>query len=222
MFSDFYHSFYYSFLIIAATFCTLYFNKVDKAFRWLSFLVIITLLSELTAKYISIGLHKPNSIVYHIFTSVEYGMYAVIYKMFFNNSKRWNTFLIVSFIVLAISEIFNTVYLQPLLVSNTNIMIAESVLLVALSLGLFIRIRETPVYNNILKEGVFWFNSAVLVYYSFNILVWGFHNIKIYQLKNPPNIIYNINLLFSGLLYLVYAASVFLNYFSCRKTTMKA
>jgi hypothetical protein len=220
MFTDFYRSFYYGFLIIAAAISLLYFKKVDKTFRWLCLLIILTLISELTAYYISQHHTKPNNIVYHIFTPVEYFMYAMIYKMFFDD-KKWTKILSTSIAFLIGAEILNTFFFQSLEEDPTNIMIAESVLLVFLSLRLFINIRQTPVYENILNEGVFWFNSAVLFYYSFDILVWGLHHIKVYLLKDPPIIIYSINLLFSGFLYIVYAASILLNYSSLNKIARK-
>lgn len=220
MFKDFYHSFYYCLLITASIVSMIAVVKADKTFKWICYLVIITLMSELTAKYVSFSLLKSNNIVYHIFTPIEYALYAVIYKMFFE-SKKWNAFLFLSAAGLAVLEILNTLFFQPIRVTNTNVMITESVLLVFLSLGLFIKIREAPIYENILNEGIFWFNSTVLIYYSFNILIWGFHNIKVYQMKNPPSVIYEINLLFSGALYAVYAAAILLNAISNRRVVKR-
>lgn len=214
MFTDFYRAFYYSFLIIAAVISLLYFKKVDKTFRSVCLLTILTLISELIAKYFSFH-RKPNGIVYIIFTPVEYFIYVVIYKTFFDE-KKWAKILFISVACLVFAEVVNIIFFQPANEAPTNIMNIESVLLVILSLKLFINIREKPVYENVLNEGVFWFNSAVLIYYSFDILFWGFHNI-VFRLSNPPTIIYNGLLLFSGLLYIVYAVSVLLNFNSVNK-----
>jgi len=209
MFTDFYRAFYYSFLIIAAVIGLLYFKKVDKTFRWVCLLIILTLISELIAKYFSLH-RKPNGIVYIIFTPVEYFVYVMIYTSFFDD-KKWSKILFTSVACLVFAGIINTIFFQPAIETPTNTMNIESVLLVVLSLKLFINIREKPVYENVLSEGVFWFNSAVLIYYSFDILFWGFHNIA-FRLRNPPAIIYNGLLLFSGLLYIVYAVSVLVNF----------
>ena len=221
MFTDFYRFFYYSILIISAIISIMYFSKVDKTFKWVCILIILTLASELMAKFVvPLNLYKSNNIVYHIFTIVEYFMYTIIYKMFFKN-KKWDAILLICFVSLTIAAIFNTIFFQPFHVTPTNIMLAESVLLVFLSLSLFIRIRAIAAFDNILKEGIFWFNSVVLFYYSFNILVWGFHNIMIYQLEEPPKIVYDILLLFSGLLYIAYTTSIVLNHFSTKKLQVK-
>lgn len=218
MFTDSYRACYYSFLIIAAVISLLYYKKVDRTFRWLCILVILTLISELIARYFSFH-RKPNGIVYVIFTPIEYYIYAMIYKMFFGD-KKWTTILFISVACLIFLEVINTIFFQPTYEIPTNVMNVESVLLVTLALKLFISIREKPVYENVLSEGVFWFNSAVLLYYSFDILIWGFHSI-VYHLQDPPMIIYHILLLFSGFLYVVYAISVLLNYVSVSKAVTK-
>ena len=219
MFTDFYRAFYYSVLIIAAAIGLLYIAKVDKAFRWICLLLILTTISELVARYFK-SHHENNNIVYVIFTPVEYFVYAMIYKMFFDD-KKWTKILFISVAGLIFLELINTIFFQPISETPTNIMDIESVLLVILSLKLFISIREKPVFDNILKEGVFWFNSAVLFYYSFDILFWGFHNL-VFRLENPPAIIYNSLLLFSGFLYLVFALAVLLNFNAVTKTIITA
>lgn len=217
MFIDFYYSLYYCSLILAALISIFLFIRADAPFRWLALLVVLTLISELSAIYI-LRFSKTNSIVYHFFTPIEYFFYTMIYYRFFRN-KKWLYFLMGSVICLLLLEVLNTIYLQPLQVDNTNIAIVESIFLVFLSLMLFVNIRTSLASENILKEGVFWFNSIVLIYYTFNILISGFHSFKVYQFQNPPMVIYQINFLLSGLLYLVYSLSIILNVAAKRKTT---
>ncbi len=209
MFSEFYQGCYYGALILAACVSLGLFYKTEPPFRWLSWLIIITLASEFTAKYLGTQFGN-NSIVYHVFTPIEYFFYANIFYRFFKK-KRWSGFLILSVVVLILVEFLNTKYLQPLEVDNTNIMLLENIFLVFLSLLLFVNIRISHTSENILLEGVFWFNSMVLVYYTFNILIAGFHSFEVYLFHNPPMIIYKINLLLSALLYLVYTLSIVLN-----------
>jgi hypothetical protein len=212
MFSDFYHTFYYLLLFTGVLVSILLFNRLESPFKWLAILLILTLVSESIAKYISSSLGKPNNIVYHIFTIIEYILYAVIYSQLFRNSG-WRRILIISVFILITAEIINVLFFQPLYVDNTNTMILESIFLIIISLSLFNKIRADMEYNNILQEGIFWFNSAVLFYYSFDILIWGFHSIKVYRLENPPTLVYSINLLISGFLYLFYTIAIFLNFY---------
>lgn len=211
MFSDFYHAFYYIILFIASIGSLVLFFKIDNVYRWISLLLFITLASEVSSRYISYSIGVSNNTIYHFFVPIEFILYAVIFSKFIK-SKKWDKYLIILSIVVIIAEVFNTMFLQPINQTNTNTMILESVILVFLSLMLFLRIKESTMYENLVLEGVFWFNSAVLMYYAFNILVWGFHSIKVYNLDNPPTIIYDINLFFCGLLYLTFFISIYLNY----------
>lgn len=216
MFSEFYQGCYYGSLIVAACISLLLFLKADPPFRWLAILVIITLVSEYIAKYLG-DKYGNNSIVYHIFTPIEYFFYVNIFYRFFEK-KKWNRFLISSIVLLILLEFLNTKYLQSLQEDNTNIMMLENILLVFLSLMLFVNIRTSHTSKNILLEGVFWFNSIVLIYYTFNILITGFQGLKVYQFKDPPMVIYEINLLLSAILYLIYALAIILNVMHKRKT----
>ena len=218
MFPGFYLVFYYIALIVATIGGLVLFFKIDNVFRWISILLLITVTNELAVRYISFVLNSNISVsaIYHFFVLIEFILYAIIFSKFIN-SKKWDRYLIYFSIFIIIFEVFNTIYVQPLNKSNTNTMIVESVILVFLSLMLFLRIKESTTYDNILLEGVFWFNSSVLIYYAFNILVWGFHSIKVYNLENPPFIIYNLNLFFSGVLYLTFFISIYLNYIQNKK-----
>lgn len=220
MFRDLYQVLYYTILIGASVLCFFLFAKAQKPFRLLAILIVCTLVNELTAKYVAYLLHD-NSTVYHFFVPVEFFIYVLIYKQFFSETK-WNRVLWICFAVLVLAEILNTIFLQPFKVTSTNILLLESLLLVFFSLSLFIKIRETAEYEDLLKEGVFWFNSAVLFYYAFSILAWGFHSIKVYQLENPPMLIYNFLLVFSGLMYAVYVLAISINSINAKKHTLKS
>lgn len=209
MFSEFYQGCYYGSLILAACISLILFHKSEAPFRWLALLIIITLASECVAKYMS-DRYSNNSIVYHIFTPIEYFFYANIFFRFFKK-RKWSGFLVSSVALLILLEFLNTNYLQSIQVDNTNIMMVENILLVFLSLMLFVSIRASHNSENILLEGVFWFNSMVLIYYTFNILISGFHSLEVYLFQNPPMVIYQINLLLSALLYLIFTLSIVLN-----------
>jgi len=203
--------FYYSCLLLSALTGLYCFKKVDTSFKWLAILILLTLVSETIAKYISTYANDPNNnIVYHIFTPIEYTCYILIFTQFFSNKKKKNL-LWLSALLLFLLEIVNTYFFQDLKEASTNVIMVESVLLVFLSLVLFLKIRGTPSLGNLLREGVFWFNSAVLCYYAFSTLHWGFHNMEVYNLENPPLILYYLNKILSGFLYLTFSIAILLN-----------
>jgi hypothetical protein len=202
--------FYYSCLLLSAAIGMYCIKKVDTSFKWLAILILLTLVSESIAKYLSFGLGKPNNIVYHIFTPIEYTLYVIIFSQFLNNKKR-EILLWLSAIGIFLLEIVNSNFFQPLHMACTNVIMVEGVLLVFLSLVLFLKIRETPSLGNLLREGVFWFNSAVLCYYAFSTMHWGFHNMEVYNLEDPPLILYDIHKFLSGILYLIFSMALLLN-----------
>jgi len=211
MFTDFFHSFYYSILFLGAFIGALLIRRLNAPFKWIALLLIATLASELIAKYFSSVLRITNSPVYHFFTVIEFVIYTVIFAHFTKKSK-WTKYLFNIVLLFALAEIINTYFLQPLKNTNTNILILESLILIFYSLVLFLSIRENTTYANIFKEGIFWFNCGILIYYCFSILIWGFHSIKVYEMQNPPRIIYSILLLVNGLMYLIFIFSIVLDY----------
>ena len=212
-FSDVFRSFYYFALIFSVLAGVICFRSCSKGFKAIAILLMVTFISEVAAKYLVFDGRFSNNIVYHIFTPIEFILYAIIYNNFLGLTK-WRKILIGSALFIIIAEVVNSAFFQELSLTNTNTIILESVLLIILSLRLFLKIGESAIFQNITMSGVFWFNSAVLIYYSFNILVWGFHNIKVYQLKNPPTIIYQLLLVLSGILYLTFAISIMLHIYN--------
>lgn len=195
--------FYYISLLTGVCVCGYCCNKISAHFKILCALVLFTFLSELTAKFLSYII-KNNSIVYHFFTPIEYAFYAWIFLRLlhykFKKAVYVSIFLIISF------EIFNTIFFQSLYVINTNTILLESSLLVILSVLLFNRIAFDSKYHNWKKDGVFLFNSAILLYYASSCLIWGFHS---YMIKRIPVVaIYNFLLIFSGLLYLSFSFAI--------------
>lgn len=212
---DFYRGFYYSILFIAVIISLIYFRRLEKAFRLISLILIATFTSDLVASYVYFYFRQPKNIVYHFFTPIEYLIYASVFMIFFGD-KKWNRILIVSVIFFIVLEVLNTLFFQPLKKFPSNIFIIEDLLLVFLSLILFSKMMRIKLSDNLLKEGIFWFNSSVLFYCSLDILVSGLLNLVISP-QRVPGIILNILLLFNGFLYICFAISIILNANSTRK-----
>lgn len=210
MFSDFYHCVYYITLILSSVIALFLFSKVNHVFKCVCILILFTLINEITARIFRDVLMRNNGIVYNLFTPIEYFLYLCIYGLFFQN-KKIHVLLSASLIFMIIAEIINALFLQPFRLPATNIMSLENVLLVFLSLAAFVHFRSFDIAGDIIKEPIFWFNSAVLIYYAYNILFWGFHNLGVYNLKEPPMILYNINLLMSAALYIAFIYAIWLD-----------
>ncbi len=216
MFSDFPHSLYYGILFIGALTGLLLYSRVSAPFKSVALLLLVTLVNELVARYFKYQLRISNNPVYHIFTVIEYLLYAIIYSQFFK-SKKWKQILFVTVLLLVFWEGINLAFFQQITKSNTNTLLLESLLLVILSLNLFLKIRTDMEHGNLLSMGSLWFNAGVLLYYAVAILIWGFHSLKVYELQDPPRIIYTLLLLFNTLLYSLFVVSICLDAFSQKK-----
>lgn len=210
MFSDFYHGFYYTTLMLSAIMGIFLFSKVNLVFKCVCILILLTLINEMIARYFKMVLERNNGIIYNIFTPVEFFFYLCIYGLLFQNKKIWKA-LAAGFLFLLLAEIANAVLLQPFRSPATNIMSLENVMLVFLALAAFAHLRSFHLTGDIMQEPMFWFNSAVLIYYAYNILFWGFHNLRVYNLQDPPMLLYQVNLLMSAALYLVFIFATWLN-----------
>ncbi len=201
----------YYFVLISGILISIYsYKKNSKVFKLLIKLIAITFFTEMTA--ILIVKYLPtNSYVFQIFTPLEYYFYTKIFSAFIK-AEKLKKLISLSFYIFLIISLLNIIFLQPLSTSNTNTIILECYLIVVMSLLLFIDIRNNLEYHNILKEEVFWFNSAVFIFYSINIIIWGLRSLKVYNLKNPPEIVYNQLLWFLCIiLYSVFTISIVKN-----------
>jgi hypothetical protein len=210
MFNDFFDSFYYGTLIVSSVCCLLLIGKIQKQYVLLSLLIWLTLTNELLAYFASYT-KNGNAIVYNLFTPVEFFLYAYIFNNFFLN-KRWTIIVVSCFILLICQEVVGALFVHSIIHDqfvDTNIL--ENVLLVFLSLGLFLKIRTTFIFQNLLLEGIFWFNSAVLFYYGYNVIFWSLFGLT----QNEA--VDNINFVLSSILYILYTFSIFLNYLKVKR-----
>lgn len=211
MFSDFSHAAYYSILMIGALTGLFLIIRVSAPFKWLAALLMVTLVNELLARYCKYTLRISNNPVYHIFTVLEFALYAIIYRYFLPSSK-WKRILNFSVLGFVLFELINLVFFQPITMSNTNSLLLEGLLLIFFSLNLFLQIRSDMTYQNLLTEGVFWFNCAILFYYSVTILNWGFQSLKVYDLPHASKVLYTLLRIFNCILYSLLILSLILDY----------
>lgn len=210
MFYDFFNSFYFAILIIT-TFCGLvFFKALQKPFALIATLIWLTLLNEIAAHILMYGKHA-NAVVYNSFIPVEFFIYTLVFKSFLRN-KRWSIVVFCCFALLVLQEAASAFYMHDFYRDQfVETATLENVLLVFFSLGLFLQIRNSDFSKSLKLEGVFWFNSAVLLYYGYNVIFWSFFG------PSLSDAMYSVNYVLSGLLYLVYAFCIYLNYLNGKR-----
>lgn len=146
-----------------------------KLLTWSTIAVFIKNVSAIIvyAKY------KTNAPVLHIEALTEYIFYALIYYYLFTN-RVVKKGVIKSIVAVTLFAIFNAVYLQPFnSVFPTYVNLPTLALLAILSLLLFRQMLFYPLKTPILKQGVFWYNTAIIFYSTTMFLAIGFSNLQL-------------------------------------------
>jgi hypothetical protein len=103
---------------------------------------------------------------------LQYVGFSAIYAELFNNNKakRLVQYSVVPFCVLSI---FSTVFVQHIDSVPSYILMLMYVVFILYALSLFMHMLSEPQEMTIFKQGVFWYNSAMLVYSVFQVVSLG-------------------------------------------------
>jgi len=130
-----------------------------------------------TLSIIVAALYGTNAPVLHIEALVQYIFYSSIYYCLFNN-KAIRKAIVLSIILVSVFAIANALFFQPFLkVYPTYVNLPTLAALTILSLLLFRQMLLYPLKTPLLKQGVFWYNTAILFYSTTLFLTIGFSNI---------------------------------------------
>jgi hypothetical protein len=134
-------------------------------------LIIVVLSSIFVIKY------KTNVPILHLEAIAQFIFYAVIYYYLFTDQRIINA-VTIFIIFFSVFSIINALFLQPFhKVFPTYINLPTLGLLAVFSLLLFKQMLLFPLKTPILKQGVFWFNTAILFYSTTMFLAIGLSNI---------------------------------------------
>jgi len=119
---------------------------------------------------------QNNAPIYHIEAISGYTFYALIYYCLFTN-KLTKKLIIVSLIVVIPFAVYNAIYLQSFIkIFPTYVNLPTLGLLVIMSLLLFNQMLTAPSSVPLLKQSIFWFNTAILFYSTTKFLNIGLSN----------------------------------------------
>ncbi len=180
------------------------FKKLTRPFKLLVLWQLIDFLID-SSNQLCIHIYKNNALLTHVQTIVEYVSYAVIYY-YLIKSKRIKIFILGSIAVLFVFFIINGCYLQPFTKTfPTNVIMPAEIIYVIFSILLFKQMLQYPVQVNIMKQSVFWFNTAMLFFSTTMFLNLGLMNYYGLHHKSMAVILlfwYSIDVIFSVLLVL--------------------
>ena len=150
-----------------------YFKYMDKIILPLYILIIVSGSVDILNKiYMDKAIN--NSYIFHLFTIIEFFLISLFYFRFF---KQYLFPHIILFFTLAFLIGIIIDYKMNGLNSMDSFSISmESLIFSFYSLFLFYFILKNLIFENLLNSSVFWFNSAVLFYFSGNLILFIFSN----------------------------------------------
>jgi hypothetical protein len=138
--------------------------------------MLVTLILAISSN-IFIFKYKNNAPILHLEAITEFIFYAFTYYYLFTNQRIKKTISIL-IIIITVFAVINALFLQPFnKVFPTYINVPSLALLVVFSLLLFKEMLLYPSKTPILKQSVFWFNTAIIFYSTTMFLTLGLSNI---------------------------------------------
>lgn len=128
-------------------------------------------------------LNYNNLYVIRIFTIIEFILISLFYHIFFRQFMKNKSILFVISLFLIVAFIdykFNGLELEDNFCATF-----KSIVLTIYALFAFLYVMKYLVFENLLASSFFWFNTAILVFYSGRLLLVAFGN---YLSKEDPSI----------------------------------
>ena len=148
---------------IAALVGMVRYKKLTMPFKILSIYLVLVFIQEIVNKFYII-LHKNNYIIMHAGTLIKCVSLSIIYYYLFQK-KTAKTISGILTSLLTVFILINAFVFEPFdSTFPSNALTADDVVFVIISLLLFKQMLQYAVQVNIYKQGIFWFNSAVLFF----------------------------------------------------------
>jgi hypothetical protein len=151
------------------------YKKQSIPFKILSCAAIATLSLSISS-YLVISRYKNNIPVQHVACISDYIFYSLTNYYLFKN-KAIKKFIIVSIVLIMVFFFINALFLQPFFkVFPTYLYYPTQILFATFSLLLFKEMLMYPLKINIIKQSVFWYNTAMLFYATTMFFNMGLSN----------------------------------------------
>jgi hypothetical protein len=151
------------------------YKKLTIPFKILTLSVIATLLLAILNQ-ISINRYKHNYPILHLECITGYIFYSLSYYYLFKD-KKLKKLILISIVIVTVFFFINAIFLQPFnKVFPSNLYLPTQALFALFSLLLFREMLQYPLKINIIKQSVFWYNTAILFYATTMFFMLGLTN----------------------------------------------
>lgn len=181
----------------------MYFKQLNTTFKFLLGYFVFCCLTEIIIFSIKQLFGNVNNLpLLHLFTIVEYGFLVYVYFKYFIFS---NKLFFVTFGLFIFIAFIDAIYLNSIYKHNTLARPTEGIILIILALYYYYLNLKNSQITIIYKEAMYWFSTAVLIYFSidfFGFLVINKLSSDIKQLVTLTHAIFNI------IAYILYAKAI--------------
>lgn len=169
----------YFILLITGLVATRFSQPLQASDKWIQRLLLLTLLSEIFAEFCTRTFHA-NLFVYHFFNPLQ----LLLIAMYFNESMpalkkshagQWIGMGGIGF------ALTNTLFFQPLSTLNTNFLLFEAFVIIALCIHSFASMFKTEAEVAYLPH--FWICSLLIFYWAFTFFYWGVYTFLTAELQ---------------------------------------
>lgn len=178
------------------------FRRLDQVLRTAAAFFLVAALFELILVLTIRAGIANNMPLLHLFIAISITFFSVIYYQAFYNKLLQKVVLFLGpaalMMVLVNAFFLQGIWMYPSL-SNT----IQSIVMIAFSLLYFYQIFTRQEYIHIEKQGLFWINSGVLIYFSINIFLFMLFNLVIAQQRQELYAIHSVTNIISNILYAI-------------------
>jgi hypothetical protein len=147
---------------------------------------------------------QNNLPLLHIYTVVEFFILTEFFKKAINE-KNSSKILTVVQIVFTLACIANVFFLQSLFTYNSYSRSLGALLIMLLAINFFARLFTKQLSEKVTKLPLFWFNSAIFLYFSGAFVLFIFSNYVLIADRVTNVILWNIHATFVLIMYLLFA-----------------
>jgi hypothetical protein len=162
--------------IIVAIMGVIRFKKMTMPFKLLAIWLVIDVILDTVGNRLCIAIYKNNALLTNTETIGEFVFFAGAY--YFLLRKSWAKKLVLgSIIALSVFFVINGLVLQPFTkVFPTFVIMPAEILYVIFGILLFKQMLQYPIQINIMKQSIFWFNTAILFFSTTMFSIFSLFN----------------------------------------------
>lgn len=162
--------FYLGLLLFISFYVLLNYKKLDKTYKLLGIVIIISMVSEIIARYLSFAIansYPPLHFLVPILIFIHTQLYLSVLKI----TKKIRTIFISIMLILILFSIINSIYFQKMTEPPTRAYNLLSLMIVLYSLLMSKQMLMTPLKSSLWKHSFFWVNMGNFIFYPLTLFI---------------------------------------------------